>query len=383
MRKGQKTILGLAILTAAVVVAVFLVVSGSNDRTGVNEEAAETRSGSPSQEENATGAASGTATANEPDDIEADELEIDELEVPALALEGPPKPVANPKALMIESSARRKEVKLALEPYASRKEHLHEKIRSEYDLTKDRVPELIAEALQLNEDFWGKGDFDDADNFDLIYEARALLEVCHSIDPGSEDVLWAALEVFQSGWPYMTVDEDFANMATWTPQDKERMTKVMDLQCEVIDGFQALTWKLWDEHVATRKQPTVDDLMLAFAVLGYGPPAGALRSKVEQEHPGISKEERNATVVRLTTESTLPVLEWALKACKQRDEWGVYVDMLEASREVLERKGTCNAPLVLIPPNDRDMYARYWGRPSMFKGPMKRRLHSTYYHEMQ
>ena len=377
----------LCALTLVAIVAGVLVFrlawpdNGSEVAQGGNGETIEAPSTDVGPEDTAgtqTEKVTGDGAAAESDDLteETEEILEDVAEKVAPKKDPLSHPVGSMLSLRQKAAEKRKKVKLALTPYAEKKEELYKKIAAKWDLTPESVPAMIEAALKLNEEFWQAGDFDDVASFDYIYEARAILETCLEVDPQSEKALWAAVEVAEAGWPMILSGEEFKRYDSWTEFDN----KADAINIASMNMTKALRWKLWSEHVREKKDLTVDDLALGMAVLKKGPPIRPLSRKIKEENPDLSKDERYKMLEQALVAANLSALDWAVNACKSNEKWKVYLELLESQRERIEA-GKSGGPLVVIAPWDRSEFTRYWGRTQVFRGPVKRQVNLVYYHD--
>lgn len=386
MPTPRKTAYLCALIVVAIIVGVlvFRLTWPDNDGEGAQGDHGETvQAPSPDVEaedsaeiQTAKGTSAGTAAGSE--DLTEGAEEILEAAEKKVTAKNDPRshPVKSMLALRKKAAEKRKKVKLALTPYAEKKEELYKNIAAKWDLIPENVPAMIEAARKLNEEFWQAGDFDDVASFDHIYEARATLETCLALDPKSENALWAAIEVAEAGWPMILSGEEFKRYDSWTEFDN----KADAINIASMNMTKALRWKLWSEHVREKKDLTVDDLALGMAVLRLGAPVRPLALRIKEENTDLSRDARYKVLTEALVEANLSTLDWAVNACKSNEKWHVYLELLESRREEVEA-GTSGGPLVVIPPWDRLEFTRYWGRSQVFRGPVKRQVNLVYYHE--
>ncbi len=280
---------------------------------------------------------------------------------------------------MEKSAKTRRNVKLALPTYAEKKDELMSKVGENWSATAESVPNMVRCAKDLTESFWAKGDFDDPSSFDDIYEARAILEECRRLAPDSEEVLRAEIEVVQAGWPQLYGGDEISHMSSWD-EDDWRVYSELNLEGQMATT--ELVWQLWREHVSHRENVTADDLSVVFEALALGPPLESIIKKIESAHPGIKPGgQRSQLVLKEVVQALQPLRDWALDACKNKPEWEVYVPLLEAGCESLEKSGFCSTPRLFMVPFTLEESRRYWGRGGLFQGPINRRIEGFYYHE--
>lgn len=263
---------------------------------------------------------------------------------------------------------------LTLPSYHSVKEQLIEKLRAKYaGAVTNGIATLLEDAGTLGKTFWKNGDYRKLSNLDLMYEARALLELALEIDPNSEQALRQLCEVIQTGWPIVVPDAD-----------QKGTQPVMMLEHQRRYDLFIATWRLWEEHLSKRPASSPEDIAYAYDLMLWTRPKHEIDDReafidaFNKRNPNPSPELTAYMEDGIPIEKRLAVARWALAGARQPEspisEW---TGTLEETISALESGSKASIRHAMKPffwdevtLGDNTRYI--WGRTFSFHGPQER-----------
>jgi len=257
---------------------------------------------------------------------------------------------------------------------------IKEALLAEYGpITAAKVPTLLNNAITLKEAFWGNGDFDHLENFDVICKSRALLELSLEADPSNEAVLTELIDVLLSGWP-KTLSMEY---------DSERLD-FAHLQHKY--DIRVAIERLWTEHVSKRDAATPQDMAYALDLLVYCWTDAEELRKYESmaKNLGLQPREGFLGVLRksVTSRQDLTIVEWAIAHAEKMGSEGrfyrrMFCPMIDQIANGQRPIAYNTGHTVMKDTTSYSDYAdeiRFSGTGSSFMGPAKRKERLEPYH---